>query len=249
MNERSIDSNYRSRIYSRYASVFQDMPERFDEESSSRWGKAYDYYLREWLPESKMADILELACGSGRMLHFLKTRSYTNVTGVDISPEQIAVAKQVIPDVFEADALSFLEPNSDKFDLIIGLDVIEHLNKQEVLNFLDSCHGALKKGGRIIIQTPNADSVWGNSCYFGDLTHETCFTPASLSKLITLCHFDLIECRETGPPPFGYSFLSSVRFGTWLLIRAALLAWNLVEIGEKGSDILTRTFLISAIKK
>src|SRR5437868_2611446 len=88
-------SDYRQRIYARYASVFQDAKPEFDHKAAARWGQAYDCYLHGWLPDRKDAAILDLACGYGRLLFFFKERGYTNVTGVDISPSQIAVAKQV----------------------------------------------------------------------------------------------------------------------------------------------------------
>jgi hypothetical protein len=46
---------YRERIYENYASNFQDLSPVFDATLSHRWGRAYDYYLRGWLPKAKDA--------------------------------------------------------------------------------------------------------------------------------------------------------------------------------------------------
>ena len=63
-------STYRDRIYASYGKNFQDAPENFDYSASLRWGKAQRYHLRGWLPESKTARIVDLACGGGKLLHF-----------------------------------------------------------------------------------------------------------------------------------------------------------------------------------
>lgn len=240
---------YRTHIYARYASDFQDATKNFDQQASIRWGKAYECYLRGWLPMSKQASIAEVACGGGRMLHFLKTEGYTNLWAVDISPEQVALAQQVILNVTAGDAIQYLEGRPSSFDLIIGLDIIEHLYKAEVLRFLDACHNALKSEGRLILQTPNMDSPWGLSHLYNDLTHEIGFNVNLLSRLLRRAGFDDVEARETGPVPFGYSFASTLRYICWKIFRAALMLWNFLETGNSGAKVFTRVFLISGLKK
>lgn len=240
--------DYRQRIYAEYGTNFQDAADIFDIEGSRRWGKAYRAYLRGWLPEDKDADIVELACGGGRLLHYFKKAGYRKLTGVDISPDQVALAKQVVPHVVQSDVLPFLETQRERFDLVIGLDIIEHFQKPEVLHFLDQCVAALKPGGRIILQTPNAESPWGSTHRYNDFTHEVCFNPNALSRLLRLVGFDHVESREAGPSPFGSGPISSLRFLAWAAIRMGLTIWNLVETGSRGSGIFTRVFLISGVK-
>ena len=241
--------DYRNRIYEHYAFNFQDALTHFDLRAAFRWAKGYDYYLRNWLPANKAADIVDVACGGGKLLHFFKERDYTRVTGVDISPEQVKLARQVIPDVTEANAIDFLESHKGAFDLITGLDIVEHFNKEETLRFLDACNGALRSGGRLILQTPNAESPWGTHHRYNDFTHETGFNPNLLTRLLNICGFQAIEAREQGPVPWGYSLKSTIRFVVWQCIRLILIVWNLAETGTVGSGVFTRVFVISAIKK
>ena len=241
-------SKYRTRVYKEYATRFQDAKEIFDHAGSRRWGKAYDYYLSGWLPEDKGAAIVDLACGGGRLLHFLKDRGYHRLQGVDISPEQVRLARQVIPEVKESDILDYLVEHRDCFDLILGLDIIEHFQKDEVLRFLDSCCAALKPGGRLILQTANAYSPWGTVHRYGDFTHEICFTPDSISRLMSLCGLQNVMAREQGPIPWGYSPKSTARFVAWQAIRIGLKLWNVVETGDSGGGIFSRIFLASGCK-
>jgi len=241
--------DYRSRIYREYAKRFQDAGTVFDETGSKRWGKAYSCYLKGWLPEDRGVEIAELACGGGRLLHFFRGAGYERLTGVDISPDQVALAQQVVPNVVQSDVLPFLSSQQERFDMVVGLDIIEHFQKPEVLLFLDECFAALKPGGRIILQTPNAESPWGATHRYNDLTHEVCFNPNALSRLMQLVGFSSIEAREAGPVPYASGATSFLRFVLWRVIRMGLTVWNLAETGSGGSGIFTRVFLISGVKR
>ena len=242
-------SDYRTRVFTEYASRFQDEKEIFDQAGSRRWGKSYDYYLRSWLPGDKAAEVVDLACGSGKLLHFFKDRGYHRLQGVDISPQQVRLAKQVIQEVKESDILDFLLEHRDRFDLILGLDIIEHFQKDEALRFLDGCWSALKANGRLILQTPNGCSPWGGAIRYGDFTHEVCFTPNSITRLMQLCGFRDIKVRELGPIPWGYSAKSTARFAVWQAIRIILKLWNMTETGNAGGGIFSRVFLASGCRK
>lgn len=244
----AANADYRARIYERYASNFQSAPQMFEVEASRRWGKAYRHYLRGLLPARCAACILDVACGGGKLLQFYLDAAYTDVHGVDVSPEQVALARQVTPNVTQANVLDYLVENPGRFDLISGLDIVEHFRKEEALYFLDLCFAALKPGGRLVLQTPNAESPWGTHHRYNDLTHELGFNPNALSRLLALVGFDDIEAREQGPVPWAYSVASTLRWCVWQGIRAGLKVWNVAETGDAGSGVFTRVFLISGIK-
>jgi SAM-dependent methyltransferase len=86
----------------------QDSGPFFNEKEARRWGRAYEYYFRAWLPKDKGVSIGDLGCGIGRLLYFFTQLGYFNLIGVDISPEQVQIAKQVMANVYEADILDFL---------------------------------------------------------------------------------------------------------------------------------------------
>src|SRR5262245_21366828 len=137
-------ADYREKIYARYGRNFQDATEHFDAASSVRWGRSYRHYLRGWLPDNRNSDIADLACGGGRLLHFLKEKGYRTITGVDLSAAQVALSKQVVSTVIQSDVLLYLDSSTVRFDLLIALDLVEHLYKQEVIDFLERCFAAIK---------------------------------------------------------------------------------------------------------
>ncbi|GIW56941.1 MAG: hypothetical protein KatS3mg082_3345 [Nitrospiraceae bacterium] len=240
-------SRLRASIFASYGRDWQDATEQFDAGAADRWGRAYAWYLRGWLPHARDAAIADLACGQGRLLHWLKSRGYTNLTGVDISPDQVALARQVVPTVEQADVLEWLAQHPDRFDCLIGLDIVEHFTREEALRFLELCYAALKPSGRLILQTPNADSPFDLQIRYGDITHEWAYNVNQLTRLLRRAGFTAIEPREQGPVPWGYSFASTVRFVVWGAIRAGLQIWNLAETGAR-LPVLTRVFLVKADK-
>jgi SAM-dependent methyltransferase len=245
-----VDAERRARlreaIYPSYGRDFQDAAERFDPGAAARWGRAYGWYLRGWLPARHDAAIADLACGQGRLLYWLKSRGYTNLYGVDIAPDQVALARQVA-NVDQEDLLSWLAERPERFDMLIGLDIVEHFARDEALRFLELAYAALKPGGRLVLQTPNADSPFGLQVRYGDITHEWAYNVNQLARLLRRAGFVAIEAREQGPVPWGYSLASTARFLVWRLIRAGLQLWNLAETGAT-LPVLTRVFLIKGDK-
>ena len=241
-------SSYRWRQYEHYATHWEDGTQELELARVRAHALAYRHYFRGWLPQNPESAIADMGCGRGVLLAFFRACGYKNARGIDISPEQVELARQMGMEVQEDDAIGFLEACHGKFDLLTGLDILEHFHKPEVIRFLEAAYKALKPGGRLILQTLNAESPWGGMHRYGDFTHETGFTPNSLSRLLTVAGFAAIEPRETGPVPWGYSMASTMRYLAWRTVRAGLTVWNLAETGNRGGGVLTRIFLMSARK-
>lgn len=237
---------YRERIYKKYASQVQGQAAAPSKPELDRWSDPYDIYFKDWLPRDKEAGILDVACGYGRLLYFFASRGHKNVYGVDISPEQVEIAKQLHDNVACENAIEYLRKMEGQLGLITGIDIIEHLTLDEGLDLLDACYRALTPDGRLILQTPNMDSPFGLSIRYGDNTHEIGFCPKTLRQLLSLAGFEQFEAREVGPISRGLR--GRVRKALWKIPRTAIASWNLIETGAPGSRICTRNFLGSAVK-
>lgn len=244
-----MDKDYRITLYEDYAESFKNNTGRFDYVAADSWEPCLKHYLRHWLPVDKEARIIDLGCGEGRILYLLKQMGYSNVEGVDISESQLKIARQVSDKVVKANVLRYLEGTTDKYDLILSFDVIEHLQKAEALEFLDLCQAQLNDNGRLILQTPNASSPFFGDVRYGDFTHELAFTPRLLSQLVCRAGFESVDSREAGPVPKGYSFKSAFRSKIWWLIRKIYCFFEMIETGGCGQRIYTRVFLLSGVKK
>jgi cyclopropane fatty-acyl-phospholipid synthase-like methyltransferase len=238
-------TNIYNKIYEEY-STFTEKKTSFTPGEVAQLGNNHEKYLKGWLPVDKNIRILEVGCGNGLFLSFLKSKGYLNLTGVDISSQQVKIAKQMVDNIVEDDAVNYMLNSKEKFDLIIGLDIIEHINKEKTFDFLDAACKSLTENGRLILQTPNAESPWSGQCMYGDFTHEVFFTPSLLKKLLNRTGFENVEFRETGPVVHG--LFSFVRKLIWKVYWCFLAIWNLAEKGDIGSGVYTRVFTISATK-
>lgn len=239
---------YRDSIYKNYASFFGLFDKQSYQNNITKEEFVFEYYFRGWLPERTDAAICDLGCGDGGLLRFLAGRGFTDLTGVDLSPEQVARARSVPARLVCGDAIEHLERAPGRYDLLIARDVVEHLSKDELLRFLDLARAGLRPGGRLVVQTPNGDAPLVGSVRYGDLTHELCLTPGLLRRLLEHAGFRSCQAREAGPIPLGYSPISTARYALWQATKALIQFYNLIELGSRGSGIFSRVFLLSAIR-
>ncbi|MDD5089788.1 MAG: class I SAM-dependent methyltransferase [Candidatus Wallbacteria bacterium] len=121
----------------------------------------------------KSARILELGSGKGALAERLLDLGFKGLTCSDINADDFALLHRV--GFLQIDGNSdfsglFREP----FDLVIALEVIEHL--ENPWHFFREVKKMLKPGGSLILSTPNIDSVKsrlefmkkGRFCFFYD---------------------------------------------------------------------------------
>lgn len=237
-------ADYRERLYSDYVSSGQSGAIAGAAEFEIRAP-----YLRQvvarYFPEDRDSRILDLGCGAGAMLHFARLGGYHALRGIDASPEQVASAKRLGLDCVErGDALAALRTAAaQSVDVIVAFDLLEHLTKDEVVDFIDTAHRALADDGRIILHLPNAESPFVGAVLYGDFTHQLAFTRHSLEQLTHAAGFRRIECHEVRPLPHGIK--SSIRWALWPVFRLMLRAANAIETGDSGAGaVLSRNMLV-----
>lgn len=122
---------YRCPVFAAYVSAgFQ--PEPADkEEAAKRSARQFGARVLPFLLEDPAAPILELGCGQGRFRKFLFESGYPNLIGVDVSPEQVGLARKLVHSapVHQANALDYLA-YGESVDAIVALDLIEHFTKR-----------------------------------------------------------------------------------------------------------------------
>lgn len=218
----------RGPLYEKYYSAFKkgEPRERFGFLHLKLW------YNEKYLPllkgRKRDAPTLDLGCGQGFMLKYLQSAGFTNLTGVDISGEQVAVARANGFNAIEADVFSFLKENESQYDVIVAIDIIEHFKKEELFELLNLVYRALRPGGLFIIQTPNGEGLMPGYVIYGDLTHFTILSPLSLKHILTLTGFESILVKELGPAFFIHFPL----FIGWQIVRALAMLVKFLEIGR-----------------
>lgn len=114
----------------------------------------------------KSKDILEVACGTGRIMSKIcKESNY--IMGLDNSKEMISIARKKLKDEnveFVLGDMTKLENIDKKFDYIIcGYNSLQHvLDNKGVSNFFESARNLLKNDGRIIVDIFNPNPIFLN---------------------------------------------------------------------------------------
>lgn len=155
-------------------------------------------FEREILPllhsASKTSRIFDLGCGSGSLLKGLKDAGYTNVIGMDLSEEQVNMAHEFgVSEVVLGDAMQFFRSYEEQFDVITGMDIIEHFTKDELVELLQLIQSKLKKGGMAILRTPNMDAPIATAFAIGDFTHENYLNASSAEQVMLSCGFSNVS--------------------------------------------------------
>lgn len=209
------------------------------------------YYEKNFLDllGNKEHQILEIACGAGHFLYFLKKFGFKNVRALDLCQEcvDLCVKNEVVEQdrIVKGEALDFLRQNDDLFNIIVMNDVIEHLDKERIVETLAAAHQRLQKDGRLIIKVVNAaNPITGASSRYGDFTHAIGFTQESLSQVLRMAGFDQVEIRAQNIWVFNplINLAGRALQGMFnLLFRALFLLY-----GRKTTTIFTKDIIAVA---
>lgn len=237
--------DYKGRFYERYVSAHT---ERIYGPASRAdiIGKFVfnDAYFGALMPKEKDAAILDIGCGNGSFVLWLQERGFKNASGVDISKEQIEQGTSLgIKNISIADFREFLKAHPAKYDLIFARDVLEHQDKEGLLDLLDLVRGALKPGGAFVSQTVNAENpLWGRLRH-ADFTHDLAFTHLSMRQLMLVSGFDDVHVYPQRPVVHG--IFSLVRRILWWCIEMKLHLYLIIETGSP-MGIFTQNIITKA---
>jgi SAM-dependent methyltransferase len=101
--------------------------------------------------------ILDVGCGTGANLKMLATCG--RAEGVDISPQAVEFCRQRGLDSVKLGAIEHLPYESDSFELVTALDVIEHLDDD--VAGLREMRRVLRRDGRLLLFVPAFMFLWG----------------------------------------------------------------------------------------
>ncbi len=104
-----------------------------------------DEYIRPF----KGMRIFDIGCGPAQALEYLDDVTYL---GVDLSAEYIAKAKEIHGDKgeFAVESADSIADSDRKFDLVMALGLLHHLEDEQCIALFETAKKALDKGGRVL---------------------------------------------------------------------------------------------------
>ena len=138
----------------------------------------------------KNSKILDVGCSSGILLDLLRSEGFhaNNLYGIDISNKAVALAKdRGFKNVFVKDAQNF--QLSEKFDVIIASDCLEHLDYEEMA--LNTWLRHLNNNGELLVFVPAFQSLWSHHDVVNH--HKRRYTRSALVGLFdnSACHVSI----------------------------------------------------------
>lgn len=185
--------------------------------------------------------VLDVGCGFGYLTKIILNNN-NDVSAIETSDEAIKYIKSLGIKVYDYDLnLDWAEKIKDKFDVVVNTEVIEHVFDTDKL--LNNIYKVLKKGGYLIISTPNVASLGRRlMLLFGvnpileytsrkkDAGHIRYFTHKNLSELLKehgfeICEYysDYVNIFPSGKYASGFLAKLFPTLGRSLIIKARKL--------------------------
>jgi len=177
--------------------TFWEGPEEVEKGYTTLY-KFYKHNYLKYMPENKDSKTLVISCGPGYFVDMLNRQGYKNVLGIDSDPVKVDYAQEKNLNCQAERAFEFLSVNLSKadckFDVIIAEQELNHLTKDELLDFLQLCKDNLAKNGTLISHCINgANPIVGSESLAQNFDHYFTFTEYSLKQALEHENFEDIK--------------------------------------------------------
>lgn len=154
------------------------------EEIAGRLRQAYAPFLTcvaEAFPDPRALDV---GCGRGEWLELAQSFGIA-AKGVDLDDGMLADCFALGLDVSKADAIEYLRTSpAESLAVVSGFHIAEHLPFDALRTLIKEALRALRPGGLLILETPNAENISVGTLWFHmDPTHNRPLPPGFLSFL------------------------------------------------------------------
>lgn len=171
------------------------MPELTDAERWHFWFQArrrlVTWALRRYFPG--MRSLLDVGCGTGFMLEGLQgDLPDVALSGSDVRMDSLGVARGRLSDVFLFQALADRLPFAEEFDVVMALDVIEHIDHDD--EALAGMFRATRPGGGMLVTVPQHQWLWSAVDDFS--CHRRRYTRADLVATTRAAGFEIVRCTS-----------------------------------------------------
>jgi 2-polyprenyl-3-methyl-5-hydroxy-6-metoxy-1,4-benzoquinol methylase len=160
--------------------------------------------------------VLDYGCGIGCLVeHLLKKK--VCVTAADNSPAAVETVNKKFKNVglFNgAFGIQELSQKNGKFDIIMAVEVIEHMSDAKLKDFMANARKLLSEKGRLVVTTPNNEDLSKQMVYcpncahvFHRVQHVRSWTEATLRDFFESNEFNVVSIYTTDFSTKNLSFL------------------------------------------
>jgi 2-polyprenyl-3-methyl-5-hydroxy-6-metoxy-1,4-benzoquinol methylase len=154
------------------------------------FGQFYRVNYLPHMPSDKSVKVLVVSCGPGYFVNLLKQEGYTDVIGIDSTPDKVQHAKDKNLNCRAEAVFPFLQNSNEQYDVIFCEQELNHLTKDEMVGFLKLCWSKMSDGGTLIVHGLNgANPLTGSEALAQNFDHFSTFTDYSLQQVLVYSGF------------------------------------------------------------
>jgi O-antigen chain-terminating methyltransferase len=137
--------------------------------------------------------VLDVGCGRGVFLEMLRDAGIKPV-GVDLFPESVERCRALgFSDVYQADAVTYLQEHHAAYDGVVCSHIIEHLPYPDAMAMVRAAHMGLTAGGHLAIVTPNPRDLHViTELFWLDPTHVRPYPLPLLDAMLRSAGFEIV---------------------------------------------------------
>ncbi len=157
-----------------------------------------DFVLRVFRGVPRDGALLDVGCGTGRMVAIAETLGFSRYVGVDPSHESIVYCQRAYPEhTFVLDEIRTVGARYPaRFDAFFLTAMFMHLPRTDGAQALRSLRAALRPGASGLVATPKGDRPGVDVTYCGML--QTLYTVEELIELWDACGFSIDDAWVGG---------------------------------------------------
>ena len=173
---------------------------RGDREAVKQRLRQYLPIIREHGVGTAEAPVVDVACGRGEWLELLKEEKL-HASGVDINQVLLQQCQDLGLEVRRAELTDYLHSLAENsVGAVSAFHIVEHLEIEALISFLDQALRVIRPGGLLLIETPNPENVLVGSCnFYFDPTHRNPIPKPVLKFLVESRGFVIVEILALNP--------------------------------------------------
>ena len=231
------------------------------------WADFIEENIRRYNPDMKTELVLDLGCGTGRMTLELGRRGY-DMTGVDLSPEMLDLAREAAEEAGLSDKMLWLLQDITDFELygtvelaVSCLDTLNHLtDAADLRRCLSLVHNYLVPDGLFVFDINGKgkfENIYADNSYVMEEDGSVCVWQNSYNPKTRLCDFFITLFEEDEDGRYSrYDELQTERMYTIRTMKKMLTecgfefigAYSDFDFGE-ATDASERIYITARCKK
>jgi len=185
------------------------------------------------LKTKKKVSTLEIGPGKGEFISYLQNNGIKDIDIIDNDKSVLSSLNEnyEISNIFHSNDIVSVNSKLRRYDLIILVQVLEHMSPKVYFSVVKTLYSKLNKNGYILIVVPNANNPLGLTERYGDLQHRNSFTEQSLNDLVIGSAINNYDDAIKGyliPP---YSLVNIIRIILQKMLHLFLLGLMIINGG------------------